>query len=95
MKREATAADLAPYRTLTTKLPRASEISVEEPRKTDTPRRLPQSAPVDVCIYKYTDQASDLWQLFAGKDDVPLFQVQVSHAAQHSITFSMRGALCS
>ena len=47
------------------KLPRADEISVEQtPRQTQPTRRLPSSAPVCVCLYKYTDCAADLWDLF-------------------------------
>ena len=74
------------------KLPRATDILVSEaPRPAaQTSRRLPASAPANVCIYRYTDQASDLWDLFHGKDDVPLFQVQIAHEAQRSITFQMR-----
>ena len=56
------------------KLPRVSDISVEQgPRPAQAPRRLPAVAPVEVCVCKYTDQAADLWDLFQGKDDVPLF----------------------
>ena len=44
---------------------------------------------LNVCIYRYTDQASDLWDIFHGKDDVPIFQVQMSHEAQRSITYQM------
>ena len=73
------------------KLPRADEISVEQtPRQTQPTRRLPSSAPVCVCLYKYTDCAADLWDLFQGKDNTPLFQVQISHQAQRSLCFSMR-----
>eukprot|EP00973_Karenia_brevis_P004391 601668-Karenia_brevis.AAC.2 len=73
------------------KLPRAGDISVSEvSRPQQTSRRLPANAPVDVCIYHYTDQASDLWDMFHGKDDVPLFQIQVAHEAQRSIIFQMR-----
>jgi len=73
------------------KLPRAGDITVEEgPRPVQSIRRRPASAPVEVCIYKYTDQAADLWDLFKGKDNVPLYQVQISHEAQRSITFQIR-----
>ena len=41
-------------------------------------------------MYKYTDQAADLWDLFHGRDDLPLYQVQVTHEAQRSIVFSIR-----
>eukprot|EP00973_Karenia_brevis_P059514 8286709-Karenia_brevis.AAC.1 len=73
------------------KLPKASDIPVEQvPRPVQTPRRLPASAPVDVCVVKYTDQASDLWELFQSKDDVPLYQIQIQHLAQRAVTFQMR-----
>eukprot|EP00973_Karenia_brevis_P071610 9949990-Karenia_brevis.AAC.1 len=73
------------------KLPRANDILVSEVSRPRLPiRRLPASAPVNVCIYRYTDQASDLWDFFQGNDDVPLFQVQIAHEAQRSITFQMR-----
>ena len=45
---------------------------------------------LNVCIYRYTDQASDLWDLFHGKSDVPLFQVQIAHEVQRSITYQMQ-----
>ena len=73
------------------KLPKASDISVEQgSRPAHTSRRLPASAPVDVCVVKYTDQASDLWELFQGKDEVPLYQIQIQHLAQRAVTFQMR-----
>ena len=57
------------------KLPRASDISIEQgPRPTiPSSRRLPASAPVDVCVVKYTDCASDLWDLFKGDDKIPVY----------------------
>ena len=73
------------------KLPRASDISVEQgPRPAQAPGRLPASAPVDVCVMKYTDQASDLWDMLQGQDDVPLYQIQIQHLAQRAVTFQMR-----
>ena len=72
------------------KLPKAGDISSERgPRPIQAPRRLPANAPVYVCLYRITDVAGDLWELFHEKD-LPLFQVQVSHQAQRSVTWSMR-----
>jgi len=74
------------------KLPKASEISVEQgPRPVLAPRRLPVTAPVDVCIYRVTELASDLWDLLQGRDNA-LFQVQIRHEAQRAITFDMRSS---
>ena len=57
------------------KLPRASDISIEQgPRPTiPSSRRLPASAPVDVCVVKYTDCASDVWDLFKGDDKIRMY----------------------
>ena len=72
------------------KLPKASQISVEQgPRPALPPKRLPMTAPVDVCIYRVTELASDLWDLLQGQDNA-LFQVQIRHDAQRPITFDMR-----
>ena len=82
--------DAAP---LPAKLPRASEINIEQgPRPLQAPKRLPANAPVDVCIYRVTELASDLWDLLQGKDEFKLYQVQVRHDAQRSITFDVRNS---
>ena len=39
---------------------------------------------------KYTDQASLLWELLSGKDNLPLFQIQIQHLAQRAVTFRLR-----
>ena len=67
-------------RFLTLKLREAREASVK-----------PLIAPVQVCIYKYTEEAGDCWKTFKG-DNVPLWQVQIDHNAQRSITFRLRDA---
>ena len=41
-------------------------------------------------MYKITDEAGDVWEAFQGKDEVPLWQIQLDHPQQRSITFSMR-----
>lgn len=68
------------------KFPRVADIAIEEgPRPTVLPQRLPSDAPVNVCIYKYTDEASDLWNLFQAGSGAPLFQAQLEHKV-HSAT---------
>ena len=72
------------------KIPRAADITIEQgPRPTQTQKRLPANAPVDVCIYRFTQQASDLWDLLQDHN-VSLYQIQIRHEAQKAITFSMR-----
>ena len=74
------------------KIPKVSEITIEAgPKPSATPRRRPQIAPVQICIYKYTNDAGDCWETFKG-DNVPLWQVQIDHNAQRSITFRLREA---
>ena len=71
-------------------MPKASEVLVEqEPKLLKPTHRLPVSAVVEVCMYKFTDQAGDVWEQYAGQD-VALWQVQIKHAAQRSITFQIR-----
>ena len=72
------------------KIPRAADITIEQgPRPTQTQKRLQVNAPVDVCISRFTQQASDLWDLLQDHDD-SLHQIQIRHEAQKTITFSMR-----
>ena len=74
------------------KIPKVSEITIETgPKPSATPKRKPAVAPVQVCIYKYTADAGDCWETFKG-DNVPLWQVQIEHGAQRSITFRLREA---
>ena len=46
---------------------------------------------MQVCIYKYTNDAGDCWETFKG-DNIPLWQIQIDHNAQRSITFRLREA---
>ena len=90
-KRQATSmSDATP-----TKLPRASDIVIPEKLNTTTtskPSRTDRKerAPLNVCIYPYTRETSDLWDLFAGKPGIPLYQVQLEHNARNSICFKIR-----
>ena len=73
------------------KVPRASDIVTVAPQpKTNQRPRLPSNAPVEVCIYRYCEQASLIWDLLQGKDEFELYQIQITHDAQRAITFSMR-----
>ena len=72
------------------KVPRANEITTVVTPMKSTQRRLPMSAPVNICIYRYCDQASMLWDLLQEKDEFKMYQIQISHEAQRSIAYSMR-----
>ena len=101
-------------------IPKASKVTFTDgPRPLSTPRRLPASAPVKVCLFKitdrrkqnlhvlssfilfcdfhrvcfhYKDDVGDVWDAFQDKG-VALFQVQLDHQAQRSVTFQMRDAM--
>lgn len=75
------------------KVPRASDVITVAPQaKTDQRPRLPSNAPVEVCIYCYCEQASLIWDLLQGKDEFKLYQIQITHDAQRSITFGFRNS---
>ena len=74
------------------KIPKVSEITIEAGPKPSAPlKRKPAVAPVVVCVYRYSADAGDCWESFKG-DSVPLWQVQIEHGAQRSITFRLREA---
>jgi len=88
VKREAL---VQPSRAL--KVPRASDVVTVAPQpKANQRARHPTNAPVEVCIYRYCDQASLIWDLLQGKDEFKLYQVQISHDAQRSISFDVRNS---
>ena len=75
------------------KVPRASDVITMAPQpKTNQRQRLPTNAPLEVCIYRYCEQASLIWDLLQGKDEFKLYQIQIAHDAQRSITFDVRNS---
>ena len=73
------------------KVPRAGDVVITEgPRPSAQPSgRSPTTAPVQVCLYKVTDTAGDVWEAYQEQEE-PLWQVQIDHAVQSPITFQMR-----
>ena len=73
------------------KVPKASDCTFLEqgPKPQSSAKRLPAHAPVHVCVYKYTDEAADVWNLYEGREGVKLWQVQMQHEARPSITFDI------
>ena len=55
--------------------------------KAQTTSRLPETAPVTVTIYKYTNSAADF--VNGAAEDRPLYQVMVSHPARPSVAYNM------
>ena len=74
------------------KIPKASELTLEVgPQPPQAPQRLPASAPVEVAVYKVTDQAGDLWSQYEDTN-AALWQVQVRHDARPSVVFDMHSS---
>eukprot|EP00973_Karenia_brevis_P069817 9707026-Karenia_brevis.AAC.1 len=74
----------------TGKAPKASDCDLQEITKPQrTAQRLPEDAPVVLCIYKYTDEAADVWSAYEGKEGVQLWQVQMQHDARPGITYGI------
>jgi hypothetical protein len=74
------------------RVPRASEITIAQQDNSGRHMaqvRRPATGPVLVCMYKWTDEAGDVWETFQNRG-VPLWQVQVDHNAKGSISFQMR-----
>ena len=57
---------------------------LDGPRPVATPRRLPASAPVSVCIYKISDSAGDIWDSFQGQD-IPLWHRILEFHGHHHL----------
>ncbi len=62
------------------------------PRADELPIRVRSGVPIVVCVHKYTDKAQDL---LPSIDDASaaLFQIQVEHAGQPSITYDIFGSM--
>ena len=71
------------------KVPKASQlVMVEQGPRPANPKRLPDSAPVQVVVYKVTDSAGDCWSQYDGAD-ASLYQVQMKHEARPSALFDL------
>ena len=71
------------------KVPKASAlVMVEQGPRPPNPRRLSESAPVQVCIYKVSNCAGDCWSQYEGTD-AALYQVQMKHDARPSCLFDL------
>ena len=71
------------------KVPKAAAlVMVEQGPRPLNPKRLPESAPVQVCIYKVSDCAGDCWAQYEGTG-ASLYQVQMKHEARPSALFDL------
>ena len=71
------------------KVQKASQlVMVEQGPRPANPNRLPDSAPVQVVVYKVTDSAGDCWSQYEGTE-ASLYQVQMKHEARPSALFDL------
>ena len=56
-------------------------------------KRRPDVAPLNICIYKVTDNAGDVWSMFKNCASTKLWQIQFEHDAMPSISFQLGNAL--
>ena len=52
-------------------------------------QRRPAVAPLNICIYKVTDKAGDVWSVFENSPSAKLWQIQLDHNAHSSILFQL------
>jgi hypothetical protein len=71
------------------KLPRVADLTMmEQGPRLQQARRLAETGPVLVTIYKVTDEASDIWSSLEGTG-CALFQFQIKHEARPSTTYNI------
>ena len=64
-------------------------VVVQEGPRPPAPRRLPHTGDIVVALYKYTDDASPIWE-DVKESDLALWQVQVQHDVRDSICFQIQ-----
>ena len=72
---------------LPNKRPRCSDLIVQGPLPPQ-PKRQTTTADVEVCIYKFTDDAASVWD-DVKEPNVPLYQIQLRHDAVNSICVNL------
>ncbi|MBI24702.1 MAG: hypothetical protein CMN05_14095 [Roseibacillus sp.] len=65
---------------------------MESAPKPNRPQKRPATAALNVCIYKVTDRAGDVWSNFEESPSASLWQIQLDHNAQQSVLFQMGNA---
>ena len=54
-----------------------------------TEKKLHIPVPANICIYKVSDKASDIWSIFENDIATKLWQIQFDHDVRHSIFFQL------
>ena len=74
-----------------TKLPPLADlVAMESAPKRVGANRLAAVAPLNICVYKITDKAGDVWSQYENVSAAKLWQVQMDHAARPSCLFNFR-----
>ena len=56
-------------------------------------KKLHSPVPANICIYKVSDKASDIWSIFENDMATKLWQIQFDHDVRHGIFFQLGHAL--
>jgi len=70
------------------KIPKVADMKVEAPRQQS--QRPQMNAPVNLCVYKCTENSGDLWSAFP---DTKLWQIQLEHDARPSMSVNIIASL--
>ena len=70
------------------KVPKLNELNIEVGPRPPPPRRLSTTADLELYIYKYTDDASAIWE-DVKEEGFSLWQVQLKHDAYDSIIVNL------
>ena len=66
---------------------------IEIPPNAKRQKKRPDVAPLNICIYKVTDNACDVWSKFKDYTSTKLWQIQFDHGAIPGISFKIWNAL--
>ena len=76
------------------KVPMVSSLTMMEiTPSTKTLKKRPDVAPLNMCIYKVTDNAGDVWSKFKDCTMTKLWQIQFDHNAIPSISYQLGNVL--
>ena len=80
---------LLPLKESSRKVPKVDDLVVVQGPRPPAPRRLPSTGDIVLALYKYTEEASSVWE-DVREQGLPLWQVQIQHEARDSICFQIQ-----
>ena len=68
------------------KMPKLGELVIQQGPKPPLFVKRADKADVEVLIYRYTDDASTVWEDVKTEPNLTMWQIQILHDAKHSLT---------